>query len=261
MDYKAIFLDIDGTILMPDHSYSASTVEAIKQLKAQDITIFIATGRPLHEITGLAKELEIDNFIGYNGAYALYQNEEIVNEPMEEATVNRFTQMASEQHHELVLYTNGENYFTSLEDPSVQAFIEAFQMKKNMIYTENIADQVLGATIMKLKEDDVLHYQLEENIHLSQVNVEGMQHAYDIIRSNVNKGEAIKKILKRLKLDQEHAIAFGDGMNDKEMLASVGAGFAMGNAHIDLFQYATHRTTTVNDSGIYNGLKQIGLVK
>jgi hydroxymethylpyrimidine pyrophosphatase-like HAD family hydrolase len=34
----------------------------------------------------------------------------------------------------------------------------------------------------------------------------------------------------------------------------------MGNGHPDLFQYAKHRTTNVSDSGIYNGLKMLGLV-
>jgi hydroxymethylpyrimidine pyrophosphatase-like HAD family hydrolase len=47
----------------------------------------------------------------------------------------------------------------------------------------------------------------------------------------VNKGEAVKKVLQVLKIKKEQAIAFGDGMNDKEMLEVVGESFAMGNAH------------------------------
>jgi hydroxymethylpyrimidine pyrophosphatase-like HAD family hydrolase len=42
---------------------------------------------------------------------------------------------------------------------------------------------------------------------------------------------------------------------------SVGEGFAMGNGHPDLFQYAKHKTTTVNNSGIYNGLKKLGIIE
>ena len=83
MDYKVLFLDIDGTILMPDHTYSASTKDAISQVKEQGIEVFIATGRPLHEVRELAQELNVDSFIGYNGAFALYKNEVLVNEPMD----------------------------------------------------------------------------------------------------------------------------------------------------------------------------------
>ena len=54
MNYKIVFLDIDGTILMPDHKYASSTKDAIAQLKDQGVEVFIATGRPLHEVKELA---------------------------------------------------------------------------------------------------------------------------------------------------------------------------------------------------------------
>ncbi|HLT57011.1 MAG TPA: HAD hydrolase family protein, partial [Bacillota bacterium] len=74
-------------------------------------------------------------------------------------------------------------------------------------------------------------------------------------------GEAIKKILEHLNIPKEAAIAFGDGMNDKEMLQAVGEGFAMGNANPDLLPYAKHQTATVDESGIYIGLQQLGIVE
>ncbi|MCF3944432.1 HAD family hydrolase [Oceanobacillus alkalisoli] len=261
MRYKAVFLDIDGTILMPDHTYSSSTVEAIKQLQAKNIHTFIATGRPLHEIKGLTKALNITNLIGYNGAYGIVQGEKIVNEPFAAETVERFRKTAEEKKNEMVLYSNGENYFTAIDDPFTQGFIKTFEMEINVELVGPKYDNILGMTLMKLEESEVEAYQSDNNIHLSQVNVPGMQHAYDVIRSNVNKGKAIQQVLAYLGIDKEETIAFGDGMNDKEMFSTVGASFAMGNADPDLFQYATHRTTTVDDSGIFNGLKQLGLVE
>ncbi|MGY0691422.1 HAD family hydrolase [Virgibacillus sp. FSP13] len=261
MTYNVLFLDIDGTILKPDHTYSASTKEAISQAKAKGIEVFLATGRPLHEIADLAKELGVNSFIGYNGAYAIYQNETILDEPMNTNTVEQFLEIAEKNGHEIVLYTNGKNYFTSLESPEVNNFIETFQMKKNERFTNAIVDRVLGATIMKLDPSQASFYEIEADIRLSQVNIEGVEHCYDIIRKSVNKGEAIKNVLKRLDIPKEKAIAFGDGMNDKEMLLTVGEGFAMGNAHPDLFDHAKHRTTSVEESGIFNGLKELGLVK
>ncbi|MBN6206014.1 HAD family phosphatase [Ralstonia pickettii] len=261
MEYKAVFLDIDGTILMPDHSYSASTVEAIKQLKAQDIHVFIATGRPLHEIFRLGAELGIENYIGYNGASAIYEGKEIVHKPLDKQIIQQFLKMAKNKQHEMVLYTNRQNYFTAMDDPVTKAFIDTFQMKENTRALDLTKAQILGVTLMKLQDADASEYELTENIHLSQVNVPGMQHAYDVIRNNVNKGEAIKKVLQQLNLKKEQTIAFGDGMNDKEMLTIAGTGFAMGNADPKLLPYASHRTTEVTEDGIFNGLKQLGLVR
>ncbi|WP_218240597.1 HAD family hydrolase, partial [Pseudomonas sp. 2822-17] len=87
---------------------------------------------------------------------------------------------------------------------------------------------------------------------MSTVNVDGMrEHAYDVIRESVNKGFAVQKVLDLLGFKKEDAIAFGDGMNDNEMLSLVGNGFAMGNAHPDLLPYANRETTSVTNSGIF----------
>lgn len=259
-NYKVLFLDIDGTLVRPDDTIEKSTKEAISQVQAKGLEVFLATGRPLHEIGALAKELNIHSFIGYNGAYAVYNGEDIFQEPMKSSTVSNFLAIAKENQHEVVLYTNSKNAFTNINSEIITAFMEKFYLHKNEPYDPSINSAVLGMTLVNLKKDDPALYNKEKGIHLTQVNVEGMRHCYDVIRDSVNKGFGVQVVLKQLGLNKEDSIAFGDGMNDKEMLQNVGEGFAMGNGHPDLFQYAKHRTTDVTNSGIYNGLRTLGLV-
>lgn len=258
--YQALFLDIDGTILKPDHTYDPSTKEAISQVQKHGIDVFLATGRPLHEIGDLADALNIHSFIGYNGALALHKGKTILNVPMKREIVLKFLSIAKANGHELVLYTDKKNYFSSLEVPSVQHFINMFQLKQNEPFTLDVADQILGITLINLRENDPILYDFDPSLHLSQVNVDGLRHCYDVIQHHINKGKAIEVIIKTLSFQKENTIAFGDGMNDKEMLHAVGEGFAMGNAHPDLLAYAKHQTTSVMDSGIYKGLEALGLV-
>lgn len=259
--YKVLFLDIDGTILKPDHTYDESTKYAIREAQRQGVEVFLATGRPLHEIRPLAQELNVDSFIGYNGALAIYQEKTIVNEPINHQIIEQFIQIASENGHEMVLYTSDSNYFTSLEHPAVENFIEMFQLKNNKTYTEEVANKILGATLINLKTSSPEPYEFDPAFHFSQVNIEGLMDCYDVIRDSVNKGEAINKILAIMDIDSNDAIAFGDGMNDKEMLQTVGESFAMGNAHPKLFSYAKHTTLTVSENGIFHGLQSLGIVK
>ena len=81
-NYQALFLDIDGTILQPDDTMQDSTKEAVKQMKEQGLEVFLATGRPLHEIADIGEVLKIDSFIGYNGALAIYNGQDILKSPM-----------------------------------------------------------------------------------------------------------------------------------------------------------------------------------
>jgi len=259
--YKVIFLDVDGTILRPNHTIEDSTKRAISQLQEKGIEVFLATGRPLHEIDELAKELNIHSFIGYNGAYATYKGEDLFQTPMDELMVSHFITVAKEHHHEIVMYTNEKNVFTNLHSPITQGFINNFLLHKNDYFSPSDIHLVLGMTLMNLTEDDVDLYENAGGIHLSQVHLEGLKHCYDVIMDNVNKGYGVQMVLKHLGIEKEGSIAFGDGMNDKEMLMTVGEGFAMGNGHPDLFQYAKYRTTEVTNSGIFNGLKKLGLVQ
>ncbi|MNP76851.1 putative bifunctional phosphatase/peptidyl-prolyl cis-trans isomerase [compost metagenome] len=55
-------------------------------------------------------------------------------------------------------------------------------------------------------------------------------------------------------------MAFGDGLNDKEMLQEVGLGIAMGNSHPDLLPYADYVTSAVDEGGIRQGLRYAGLI-
>jgi Cof subfamily protein (haloacid dehalogenase superfamily) len=259
--YKILFLDIDGTILRPDDTIEDSTKLAINDLKQKGIEVFLATGRPLHEIAHLAEELNIQSFIGYNGAYAIHKGQDIFKAPMNSSTVENFLEIAKNNEHKLVMYTHEKNIFTELESSIVKEFIQAFHMKKNEQFSQDDIDKILGITLFNLSENEpALYEKAEPSIHLAQVNVEGLRHCYDVIREQVNKGIAVQHVLEHLNISRSASIAFGDGMNDKEMLSYVGEGFAMGNGHPDLFQYAKHKTTKVTDSGIYNGLKSLGLV-
>ncbi len=260
-NYQALFLDIDGTILQPDDTMQDSTKEAVKQMKEQGLEVFLATGRPLHEIADIGEVLKIDSFIGYNGALAIYNGQDIVKSPMSPDLVDLYIKVAHEKGNELILYTSSHNLLSHPENEMTKLFCKKFHLRSNRQYTEDQHANILGITVINLKEADIPLYESFPDIHLSQVNIEGFRHAYDVISDKVNKGMAIGEILNRLNIETKNAIAFGDGMNDKEMLSVVGVGFAMGNAHEKLFAYAKHRTTSVTDSGIYNGLKSLGLIK
>lgn len=262
MTYKTLFLDIDGTILTPNHTYTACTKDAIKQVQQQGILVFICTGRPLHEVKELGEELGVEGYIGYNGAYAIYENHILVNKPMDKQILEQFLALAKQNHHELVCYTKDKNYYTSLSHPVIKNFVDVFQLRNNQLLTTDVHDQILGSSIINVLPSQVQAYEeLDTDIHLSEVTVNNISNCYDIIRQQVNKGEAIKSVLQHLDIEPRQAIAFGDGMNDKEMLQIVGEGFAMENSNPELFAYAKYRTTSVEESGIYNGLKQLQLVR
>ena len=61
-------------------------------------------------------------------------------------------------------------------------------------------------------------------------------------------------------ISREDTIAFGDGSNDFEMIDYAGQGIVMGNGIPALKEHADYVTTDIHQAGIWNGLKQVGVI-
>ena len=81
----------------------------------------------------------------------------------------------------------------------------------------------------------------------------------EFMKKGVNKAETLKKVLKLLDIKPEEVIAFGDSMNDYEMLRLVGKPFIMGNGNKRLME-ALPNVEVVgnnNEDGIGEKLQEI----
>ena len=83
---KAIFLDIDGTLIdcMGDIKDITSNVKkAIKKVQEKGDYVFVATGRPYALLDKNILDFGFDGFILANGAHVIINNETIYSEPIE----------------------------------------------------------------------------------------------------------------------------------------------------------------------------------
>ena len=95
---------------------------------------------------------------------------------------------------------------------------------------------------------------------VSLVNPHGPHPSADITVLGVDKGTAIEHVAEKLGVAIEDTYAFGDGVNDVCMLEAAGHGVAMGNAVPETKAAAEYITTSIDQDGVYNGLKHYGLI-
>ena len=67
---------------------------------------------------------------------------------------------------------------------------------------------------------------------------------------SVNKGSALQYFLRYFDAKPSELIAFGDGMNDKEMLELAGYSYAMENAEPALKKIAKYEAPSNNTDGV-----------
>lgn len=76
----------------------------------------------------------------------------------------------------------------------------------------------------------------------------------------IHKALAIETLLKYLNLSKEDTFAYGDGINDAEMIEYVNIGVAMGNAKEELKKVADDVTDAHDEDGIYNSFKKYKII-
>lgn len=76
----------------------------------------------------------------------------------------------------------------------------------------------------------------------------------------VNKASAIEALITHLGIPKDNTYAFGDGLNDIDMLEFCQYGIAVGNAAEGLKAIADEITDDIIDDGIYNSMKKHGLI-
>ena len=79
---KAVFFDVDGTLIARDGSISAQTIASLRRLKEKGIRLFLATGRHTTELEEPLSRMRID-FDGYvtlNGQLTLDASFQVIDE-------------------------------------------------------------------------------------------------------------------------------------------------------------------------------------
>lgn len=256
MTYKIAFFDIDGTLVNESKVVPADAAAAIRELKARGIEPVIATGRAPYFISALTDKLGIDSYVCLNGGFAVYRGQTMYKRIIPKSSIEKLVGLAGRHGHSLVF--QGEHaYYTDTEDPFITSSINS--LKVNMPgYNPDFwrTDEVFQMFLHCEDKDEALYEDILQELKL----IRWHPHAMDVLPAGGSKAQGIAALLDKLGLKPEHAVAFGDGLNDKEMLEFVGFGIAMGNAHEELIPYADYVTTHVDKGGIRNGLVKAGLI-
>lgn len=121
--YKAIFIDVDGTLIRKDHSISLKTLNTIRRLKEKNYLVVLASARPLSGIEPIAKKLGLSNdpLISLNGAYIAFGSKIIYNVTIDAMLAQKLHQQISEYHATIIYYhkdkwfSESKNYHTDYE--------------------------------------------------------------------------------------------------------------------------------------------------
>lgn len=258
---KVIFFDIDGTLLdffAGIKEIRENVAKEIKGLQENGHYIFIATGRPYAFLNEAILNFGFDGYVLANGALVMINDKILYSDYMDNKFVKNLAEEFEKNNIEYVLETPKYTYLKE-EFKDFNSFYDAVGINRNLIKSAYEIDKLQVQKIEVLCPTDeaaracvTMLEGHEEYGYFSSVS----EKSYEIYLKRNTKAHGIMKVLGILNIPIENSYAFGDGINDIEMLSTVGCGIAMGNASEEVKRYAHKITDTVHNDGVALGIKE-----
>ncbi len=255
---RAIFFDIDGTLISyKTHEMSSALIRALNILRQKGIKLFISTGRPKMMVKFMDSNFTFDGYITLNGQYCFNNADVIYRKTIPKSDIVKLVDLIKRKEFPCTFIEENEMYINFINE-SVKHHCAMTNQPLPQI--KNI-DRALNNDIYQfLAYLDTEH----EGVLLSELEFietfRAVSMCIDTIPKGGGKSKGMDALLKYYQIDRSETMAFGDGMNDIEMLEFAAIGVAMGNANNNVKEHADYVTGSVEDEGIIKALIHYGIL-
>ncbi|MDO5417412.1 MAG: Cof-type HAD-IIB family hydrolase [Lachnospiraceae bacterium] len=251
MERKSIIsFDLDMTLL--DHAtyqITESAMEAVERLRKHH-RIVVASGRDMDNYFSFQfrDQLKPDGIIHMNGTKVTVGEESIYNHFMQKELLTELLQFAKAHELSLGATIDGKDYYTCPDT------VRAHDRKKwgDVGRRFGDADALLDMPVRTLAyiggEDGVKL--LEEAFPQMKFPMFAGKVGADAVEKEASKAEGLKRLCEYWGIDIRNTAAFGDSMNDMEILQEAGIGIAMGNGIPELKDAADYVTADIREDGV-----------
>lgn len=289
---KHIFLDIDGTIYSGMGFIPDSAKSSICKAKQNGHKVYLSTGRNRAEISEDLWNLGIDGIVASAGAYVEMGGDVLFHQPLEEQLLVKLCDYLLS--HNIMFSIETNNLICGLES-HIKVQIDLFEHIRNkkleavnadvksmngnnqdplesginsfmklLTVVEDVS-QIKDANKILFYKSPIPVKQIKEDIGQFFTVIYGTVdflkgESGEIYAKSISKATGIEKIIRHINAKQEDTIAFGDGLNDIEMIEYAGIGVAMGNAVEELKRAADIVTEEVSRDGLQHGFMTCGLI-
>ena len=262
---QLVLCDMDGTLLMPDHSISPRTFAAVKALQAAGVYFTLATGRPPRAMREQIKQLGIELptaafnggvLVNVDGSYL--QSHHVPSEAVQ-ATLNVLTL----HDVEVWVFADDQWLLRDAQGAMVAQEQSALGYEPQVVdsfepYLQRVDKIVAASRNASLLVE--LERQLQGELDGQALASRSQAFYLDITALKANKGDALITLAGLLDVPLARTAAIGDGGNDPAMFKSAGLSIAMAQAEPQIREQAMQVTSSNREDGVAQAVERFILL-
>lgn len=251
---KAAFFDIDGTLY--DHSTNqipAKHQEMLHLLKAKGIKVCLCTGRalPLIENLGILPLFPWDGIVAGNGSYTFDKDLRVIEKStIPKASAQAVFQWAKE--HQIALFSAGNCAFITIDNEESKTLLHHVSCTNIPCRPLQESDEF---SVISLCVADT-QSRIKEIEQIPGLYVLYNLLSIDLIRNDLNKYKGIQTLMHSFGFLDHEYMAFGDALNDLEMLENASLSGAMEDGDPRVLEKIKNHVPSCRKGGLYTFLKE-----
>lgn len=261
-DVRLVVADMDGTLLDAEGRIPDGLWPLLTRMRERGIAFAPASGRQyatLRHQFDRARDGMV--FIAENGSFVVRDGVEVsampLDRPFVEEAITRVRTLAGSGRDVGVVLCGKRSAYIERRDPPFVAQAEPYYAELAVVDDVLVPDdEVLKIAVFDFVDSAVTAQALAPLRAGHQVVVSG-HHWVDLMGRSVNKGTAIRRLQRTMGIGPANTVAFGDYLNDLEMLGAVEHSYAMANAHPQVRAAARYTAPSNAEQGVITVLSAL----
>ncbi|UXY18030.1 Cof-type HAD-IIB family hydrolase [Streptomyces cynarae] len=263
VDIRLVVTDMDGTLLDGSGRIPDGLWPLLAELRRRGVLFSPASGR---QYATLARQFaDADDgmvFVAENGTYVVRDGVELSSDPLDPAVAARVigtTRRLAADGVDVGAVLCGKNsaYVERTDDAFMAEASRYYALLKPVDDLTTVEDEFLKVALFDFGPvERTTAPALEPLTATHQVVVSG-EHWVDIMNRTANKGAALRRLQRDLGITPAQTLAFGDYLNDLEMLDAAEWSFAMTNAHPDVVRRARYLAPPNTENGVLRTITRL----